>query len=105
MLRPLQAINLVHAQMGKALEAMKPTEPIMKKIGKNTPQNPKRPLEAQMMSAVAPPATPYTPQPRTRRTPWRPTIRRLTCDIVMKLAAPAPKYQPNCSAGTPKYSM
>jgi hypothetical protein len=25
MLRPLQAINLVHAQMGKALEAMKPS--------------------------------------------------------------------------------
>jgi hypothetical protein len=24
MLRPLQAINLVHQQMGKALEAMKP---------------------------------------------------------------------------------
>src|SRR5438874_8588454 len=88
-----------------AFEAMKPTDPIMKKIGKNTPQKPSKPVEPRMRSTVAPPASPYTPQPSTRRTPWRATMRRLTCDMVMKLAAPAPKYQPNCSAGMPKYWM
>src|SRR3954462_425514 len=88
-----------------AFEAMKPMLAIIAKIGMKKPAEPKRPLAPQPRRAVAPAASPYTPQPRTRRTPWRATMRRFTCDTVMKLAAPAPKYHPNCSAGTPKYSM
>ena len=79
--------------------------PIMTKIGTKTPAKPRIPLAERTSSTAALAASPLTPQPSTRRVPWCATRRRFSCETVMKLAAPAPKYQPNWSAGMPKYWM